>query len=128
MEARNPIAEIREVVINPANHHSGKVTFNDLCLVKDVKATDIVVGIENIHGCQEPGFGSMDNEQVYVNYWVLRIQETRYENDEEYGKRMREMEIRRQENEKREWNEYVRLTAKYGGDCTNLKRPEDAVK
>lgn len=127
METRNKITEVRTVMI-PSNHFSGKPTFNDLCRTSDVKPTDIIVGIENVHGWHEAGFGSMDNEQVYHNYWVLKIEVTREENDEEYGRRMKDVETRRKEIENRDWNEYVRLTAKYGGDCAALERPEDSVK
>ena len=111
MEPRKKITEIVRATI-PGSHER-KPTFNDICRTNTVFATDIIVGIENIRGWDEPGFGAMDNDPVYYNYWVLVIEKTREENDDEYSKRMESLESWKKKTDEREWNDYLRLKAKF---------------
>jgi len=113
MEERKKITEIISVRVPAGNRTSGRITFNDICRTPNVLATDIIVGIENIHGWHEPGFGAMDDEQVYHDYWVIRIEKTREENDEEYIKRLDRIELEKEKTRERDWNEYLRLIAMF---------------
>ena len=115
MEQRKEIEVVKDVIIDNTSFESKRVNKEKLLkTINTLSDTDEILGIAERSGWHEPGFGSMDGEPVFYCHFAVVIRNYRLETDEEYFRRMKELEETNKQFNERERLEYLRLKAKFG--------------
>lgn len=110
---RNKIPVDREIFICSPTQYETPTSDNVIRACKQMAKGEIVIGIRHIQEHREPGFGSMTEEPVWVNIYVLQVRKMRDETDEEYLIRRKNEERLAIEQLERDKLQYLNLKAKF---------------